>query len=369
MPLRVLHVHSTFAPGGKEMRAVRLMNAFGDAAEHSVVSAVSGALGARIALDPAIRVHFPEDHPPLVGRPSFRRWRALAHWMRRFDLVLTYNWGAMDAVMALRLFGGPPLIHHEDGFNQDEADGLKRSRNLFRRLALPAARALVVPSRRLEAIALSVWKQPAARVRRIANGIPVSRFAAPPAPGAIPGFRRAPGDVVVGTLAGLREIKNLPLLVRAFAPLAPAGRLVIVGDGPEREAILCEAIRRGIADHVHLPGFLPDPEHYLGLFDIFALSSLSEQFPISLVEAMAAGLPVVATDVGDIAAMVASGNLPFIVRSGDEAALAGALGRLAGDPALRAAIGRANREKAVAEYDEPAMIAAYRDLYFGAAGA
>jgi len=367
-PLRILHLHSTFTLGGKEARAVRLMNAFGAAAEHVVLSAMPGALGARAAIDPAIRADFPADHPPLAGRPSLARYRALARTMRAFDLLLAYNWGAMDAVMAHRLFGGPPLVHHEDGFNEDEAAGPKRARTLFRRIALGGARALVVPSRGLERIALDRWRQPPARVRRIANGIPVARFAGPPRPGAIPGFERKPGELVIGTVAGLRAVKNLPLLVRAFARLPPNARLVIVGEGPAREAISAEAAARGVADRLLLPGFLPDPAAYMGHFDIFALSSLSEQAPIALIEAMAAGLPAAATDVGDICAMLAPQNRPFVAPAGDEEGYAAALATLAGDPHLRGVAGAANRARAGAEHDEDAMIAAYAMLYGDAAG-
>src|SRR5262249_2698387 len=150
------------------------------------------------------------------------------------------------------------------------------------------------------------WGCDPQQIRRIANGVPLDHYAGQPVPNAIPGFRRAPGDVVVGTMAGLRGVKNLPRLVRIFAHSGASGRLVIVGDGPEREMILAAAQAEGVADRVLLPGFLPDAARYVGHFDIFALSSDSEQFPISLVEAMAAGLPVVSTDVGDIAAMVAT---------------------------------------------------------------
>lgn len=362
-PVRVLHVHSTFALGGKEARAVRLMNAFGDRAEHSIVSGVPGAFSASEAIDPAIRVTFPEDHPPLTGCPSPTRYRTLARMMRRFDLVLTYNWGAMDVVMAKRLFGGPPLVHHEDGFNADEAQGQKSARILFRRFALPAATGVVVPSLALERIARNVWKQPAHRVHRVGNGIPVDRYAAPATRDAIPGFLPVTGTVVVGTVAGLRPVKNLPRLVRAVADADMSLRLVIVGEGPDRDAIATEARIRGIADRVSLPGFLHHPERYVGLFDIFSLSSDSEQFPISLIEAMAAGLPVVATDVGDVAEMVAAENRPFIVAPVDEHGFAAALRCLARDPVLRARLGSANRAKAVADYAEDAMIRAYRELY------
>jgi glycosyltransferase involved in cell wall biosynthesis len=366
MGVRILHCHSTFSLGGKEARAVRLMNAFGDAAEHVVLSAMPDRLGARDAIARGIEVGFPQDAPPLTGAPTpLRLWR-LARYMREFDLVLTYNWGAFDAVMARRLFGGPPLIHHEDGFNEDEAERLSPRRNRYRRLGLKAAHRLVVPSERLEKIAQRHWGQAALR---IPNGVPVAAFAKPPEPGAIPGFERQGDEVVVGTVAGLRAVKNLPRLVRTFAAMTHRpSRLIIVGEGPESERIAAAAREAGVAARLLMPGFLAEPARWIGHFDIFALSSDSEQFPISLVEAMAAGLPVVATAVGDVPGIVAEDNKPLIVAPGDEAGFAAALDSLADQPSLRRAIGEANRALARERYDEAGMIAAYARLYGGAIG-
>jgi glycosyltransferase involved in cell wall biosynthesis len=371
-PARILHAHSTFGLGGKEARSVRLMNAFGAAAEHEIISATPGEFGAREALSPEARAGFPADAPPLAGLPGLPRLYRLARYMRRFDLVLTYNWGAFDAVMARYLFAKglelPPLIHHEDGFNEDEAGELKTRRNLYRRLGLRAAYRLVVPSGRLETVARKAWAQPAERVVRIPNGVDVPRYGRPPAD-PIPGLEKGANEVVIGTVAGLRAVKNLPRLVRAFAGMtSKTARLVIVGAGPESERIAAEARRVGVGDRLLMPGFLADPARWIGGFDVFALSSDSEQFPISLVEAMAAGLPAVATAVGDVAQMVADDNRPLIVEPEDEAAFAAALDSLAERPDLRRAIGRANRERAAAEYDEAAMIAHYARLYGEAIG-
>jgi glycosyltransferase involved in cell wall biosynthesis len=366
MDVRILHCHSTFSLGGKEARAVRLMNAFGDAAEHVVLSAMPDRLAAREAIARGIKVEFPADAPPLTGAPTpLRLWR-LARYMRGFDLVLTYNWGAFDAVMARRLFGGPPLVHHEDGFNEDEAERLSPKRNRYRRLGLKAAYRLVVPSERLEKIARRHWGKEAVR---IPNGVPIAAYARPPEPGAIPGFERQGDEVVIGTVAGLRAVKNLPRLVRAFAAMThkPA-RLVIVGEGPENERIAAEASKCGVAARLLMPGFLADPARWIGHFDIFALSSDSEQFPLSLVEAMAAGLPAVATAVGDVPGIVSEDNKPLIVGPEDEAGFAAALDCLADQAGLRRAVGEANRELARDRYDEAEMIAAYARLYSEAIG-
>jgi glycosyltransferase involved in cell wall biosynthesis len=324
-------------------------------------------LSARDAIDAGVRVDFPDDAPPLAGAPHPLRLRRIARFMRAFDLVLTYNWGAFDAVMARRWFGGPPLVHHEDGFNEDEAVRLNPKRGLYRRLGLPAAYRLVVPSRRLERIALDGWRQPPERVERIANGIAVRRYERPS--GFIPGLERRPGEVVIGTVAGLRAVKNLPRLVRAFAAMREQNaRLVIVGEGPEKARILAEAKALGVAERLVLPGFLADPAAWIGLFDIFALSSDSEQFPISLIEAMAAGLPAVSTGVGDVADMVSGENDRFIIPLAEEARFGAALDALAVDPVLRARVGEANRARAAADYDEAAMIARYAALYGAAIG-
>ena len=370
--LRLLHLHSSFAAGGKELRAAKLMNAFGPGIEHTVVSAVPGELGAASAVERGVAVSYPDDFPPLAGRPFPRRLQGLARAMLGHDLVLTYNWGAMDAVAAHTFFAEalklPPLVHHEDGFNQDEADRLKPARNWYRRLALTRAQGLVVPSRRLETIAREVWRQPRRMVHRIANGIPVAAYGGACRADALPRLVKRDGELWLGTLAGLRAVKNLPRLVRAFSALPEPWQLVILGEGPEREAIRTEAERLGVPHRVHLPGFVGDPAGVLGLFDLFALSSDSEQFPISVVEAMAARLAVVSPRVGDVEAMVAGENAPFLAPAGDEAALAAALAALAGDPAARQRIGAANRVRAETDYDEAAMVAAYRRVYAQAMG-
>jgi glycosyltransferase involved in cell wall biosynthesis len=369
-PVRILHLHSSFSLGGKEARAVQLMNAWGSRARHVIVSGVPDALGARDSIAKGVAYEIAQVPPPLTGRPSVARYEAIARFMRGFDLVLTYNWGAIDGVMARRVFakGMPPLIHHEDGFNADEAGGLKRERNIYRRLALGAAHALVVPSQVLEGIALTIWKQPPARVRRIANGIATWAYHRDPEPKVLPGFTRRASEVVIGAVAGLREVKDLPALVRAVGGVSGRIRLVIVGEGPERQAIQNAAQLMGLGDRLVMPGFVDRPWRYMRHFDVVALSSRSEQFPISVVEAMAAGLPVAAPAVGDIKAMVAPENQPYIAGYGSEVQLRDAIQAFVADPALRASVGAANLARARLAFDEAAMIQSYAALYEEAMG-
>lgn len=364
---KILHVHSTFDAGGKELRNVRLINEWGKDVDHAIVSGDLEKRGAARLIGKKARVSWPK-FPSLDGKPTPGRLAALARAMQGYDLVCTYNWGAIDAVMAHTVFADafklPPLVHHEDGFNEDEARRLKKSRNWYRKIALGRTAALVVPSATLENIALDVWSQPRTRVRRIPNGIDTRAFAAPPKRDILPGLIKHRDEFWLGSIAGLRAVKQLGVLVRAMQWMPPEWQLVIAGEGPEREALLAEAERVGVEDRVHLPGFVAEPAKLIGLFDMFALSSQSEQFPISVVEAMAAGLPVVAPRVGDIGAMVASDNGPALVEPGDEEALRKSLTRLAGDPAARKRMGQANRQKARDEFDERRMIERYRALYW-----
>src|SRR5207247_220755 len=142
---------------------------------------------------------------------------------------------------------------------------------------------------------LTQWRVDPRKLLYLPNGIDVARFAdASPAPQP-PGFDRRPGELVLGTLAPLRPEKNLARLIRVFARIAartPA-RLVICGDGSERPALQALAKDLGLAPRVAFLGNTDAAETVLKTFDVFAISSDTEQMPITVLEAMAAGLPIV----------------------------------------------------------------------------
>ena len=270
------------------------------------------------------------------------------------DILLTSNWGAVEWLLANRGRGAVPHIHFEDGFGPDERpDAQNRKRVWVRRLAFrKRGLEFVAPSRVLEQVFADVWKVAPQRVHLIPNGVDLSKFSA---------TTQAPRPVTVGTVAALRREKRLDRLVNCFAAMADkTARLLIVGDGPERAALEAQAAPLG--DRVTFAGEQGDVAPFLADMDIYALSSDTEQMPISLVEGMACGLPVAATDVGDVAAMVAEGNRPHVVRLGDDDALTGALDALAQDAEARTSLGAANRERAVAEFGLDAMTARYDAL-------
>jgi glycosyltransferase involved in cell wall biosynthesis len=365
--LRVLHIHPAFDAGGTSLRTASLINAFGRGVEHAIVAAELGAYGATEAIDRGIAITYPQSFPALTGMPTLGRLQRLAKAMRGHDLILTFGWGAMDAVMAHTLFGEfhglPPLVHHEEGFGSDDLRAPKRTRTWYRRIAFARTSCVIVPSRRLETVACESWQLPAGKVKRIPTGVDTAAYGRTPKPDALPRVIKRPGERWLGTLGALTQDKNLPRLVRAFAQLPDEWQLVILGEGPEREAIRDEALRLEAAHRVHLPGHVADPAKIIGLFDLFALSSDGDDFPVPTVAAMAAGLAIVSANVGDVVEFVAEENLPFIAASGDDAALASALLALAKGEVLRRRIGDANRRRAKAEFDAKAAVAAYRATY------
>jgi L-malate glycosyltransferase len=341
---------------------VRIINHFGRRFRHTVI-ALDHNFEAAAGLDKNLDVTLWPVRQSRRG--MFRTMTGAVFALRRLrpDLLLTYNWGAIEWAMAGRVSPVAQHIHLEAGFGQREADSQIPRRVLFRRLALARCALVVVPSHRLAELASRVWRLPAARVAYIPNGVDLSRFSAP-VRDAVPGFTRRPGELVIGTVAPLRPEKNVGRLLRVFAMLGNAApmRLVVAGDGIERGALEKRAAQLGIADRVIFTGQVA-PESVLGTFDIFALSSDTEQMPNALLEAMAASRAVAAADVGDVKTIVCEENREFIVARDDGAAFAAAITQLLNSPEKRERLGTMNRRQAATEYSQERMFSAYSKIF------
>ncbi len=351
----LLHAFSTFATGGPQVRFATIVNHFGRRWRHAVI-AMDGNLAARERLDPSLDVSFPGV--PLVKGDTMgnaRRLRATLRALRPATL-LTSNWGTIEWAIANRV----PLVRHvhvEDGFGPEERSRQLPRRVWMRRIFL-AGRTVVVPSLTLQRIATETWRLNPARVHFVPNGVDLARFASGAA-------HTWPGEgPVIGTVAALRPEKNLGRLLHAFARATACrpARLVVVGAGPEHAALQGLAATLGIADRVHWAGHQPDPAPLLRGFDVYALSSDTEQMPISLLEAMATGLPVAATDVGDVAAILPPAQRPWVTPLRDDA-LGDALGALLDDAGLRRTLGEANRARVAEAYDERTMLDEWARLF------
>lgn len=362
-PPLFVHVFASFGGGGVPYRIAGFLNWLGTDARHLII-ALDGDFKAADTLFDGLDVRLETVEIPGSAFSRLGRIRKLLK-AEGPDLLLTYNWGAIEWALANRLRPICPHIHFESGFGKEEATAQLTRRVWARRLALQKSRALVVPSSTLVSIASDQWKIPEGRIRHIRNGVDVARFGGAADPNMLPMLADRDDVQIIGTVTPLRPEKNVARLIDAFASVSAendAARLVIAGDGNERPALEAHAAALGLADRIVFMGHVAAPEKLYGLFDVFAMSSDTEQMPNVVLQAMAAGLPVAATDVGDIAAMVAAENRRFISEAGDSGALASAIEGLLADQVLRQSIGAANRERAEQVYDLDEMHNTYRDI-------
>lgn len=362
----LLHVFPSFAPGGSETRTINLIRWLGEEFRHTILS-MDGETSAadRLPSACAIRMVIGSELGSSVwlGLPIVRLLRKLDP-----DLVLTYNWGAIDATLAAILIGRK-VVHHEDGFNIDEAESLKRRRGLARRVVLKFVDRCVVPSNRLLAIATEAWRIPRDRISLISNGVRIEQF--PPADGNLELRRQLgieTGSVVMGSVGQLRKVKQQARLIDILKCLSETidVHLLLVGDGVERRALEQRAHESGVSRRVHLVGMQTDVAAYLRAMDVFVLSSDSEQQPISLLEAMASSLPVVSTEVGDVAVVLPAAQRPFVVSLGHDD-LVSEMSRLVSEllesSARRLELGSLNRQVVRESFNSSLMLQNYRDLY------
>lgn len=307
-----------------------------------------------------------------------RIWRLFRRL--RPAIVHTRNLPAVDMVVPAALAGVPCRIHSEHGRDVAELHGGAGRYERYRRWLRPLVDHYIAMSRDLEAWLEASIGVPAGRVTQIYNGVDSGRFH--PAPGGRDSMPGAPdftpgGTIVIGTVGRMETVKDQPTLARAFVALAgmvPAGtrrrlRLALVGDGGLRapaERVLAEG---GCADLAWLPGARDDtPEIYRAL-DIFVLPSLTEGISNTILEAMASGLPVVATRVGGNPELVVEGETGVLVPAADVDAMAGALLAYVGDPGRARAHGLAGRARIEASFSLDGMVARYLSTYDAALAA
>jgi glycosyltransferase involved in cell wall biosynthesis len=354
----LVHVFPSFNVGGVQVRFAALASALHARFRHTVVS-LNGDYSAAVLVPPCAPVRYADPAPPTSASLSARLSLYRAEFAAlKPDLLVTYNWGAME-IAFVNAFGGGPHVHMEDGFGPEEAVRQFTRRIWARRIALAHSH-LVVPSRTLQAIAINTWRLSRRNVQHIPNGVApqadyVTRLDSlrPELPRGLP---------VIAWVGALRSEKNPLRLLRAFAPLKSRAVLLLIGDGPERDAVLREGARLKLGGRLFLLGRRTDARDLIMQSQILALSSDTEQMPFAILEAMAAGLPVASTEVGDVRDMVAVENRPFVVPL-SEAALSSALQALIADPALRASIGQANRARQRDLYTLSTMVEAYGALF------
>lgn len=358
----IVHVFDGFRVGGTEVRTCHIINSMQNAYRHVVVSN-NGDFSARALIDGSISIEY--IHPlHITSLPLIKRLASIASWLRDMapQLLVAYEWGAIDWVIPNLFVKVCPTIMTIEGFEESELVEQNKRRAVLRRFFYKRCDKVVACSQVLIDIAIESWKvtEPG-KLLHIPNGINCAKFSAHPQVNR----EKINGFISLGIVASLIKLKNHHKLLQCVASVVKhvAVRLYIVGDGPERENLQRACRELGIAEYVIFTGLLRDPENILQQLDIFCLSSDTEQMPMVVLEAMATGLPIVSTDVGDVREMVAEENKDFIVDKSNTPLFVEKLLQLCVDKKLRQSIGLANYHKCRECYDEQLMFQRYRDLY------
>lgn len=371
MSQRVAHVLHSLDVGGAEMlvsRIVRAGRARGWPEPRLLCLDHVGPLGERLRAE-GFDVRCVERQPGLD-------WSVIGRLADELDdsvdvvhchQYTPWFYGTLAAARARR-----PVAFTEHGRHQPDRPRLKRV--LFNRWLLRHTGAISAVSRSIREALVANEKLPAGRIRVLYNGIDPAPFA--PAPGRREAARAAlgvdEGTFLVGHAGRLVPVKNQGLLLAAAARLRGLAdrpvRLQVAGDGPLRKELGVAADSLGVGDITEFLGRRDDLPELLAAWDAFVLCSHSEGTSVTLLEAMAAGCPVVATAVGGNPELVEDGGAGYLVAAGDEAALAEALARLAADPGARARMGVVGQARVEANFSFDAMMDGMQQLWAEAMG-
>jgi sugar transferase (PEP-CTERM/EpsH1 system associated) len=366
-----LIVHLTYSLdfGGLETLLIERINRMpASAYRHAVVALTRTTDFARKITKPDVGVYALDKQPGL----SLATHAELFKLLRRLKpaVLHTYNLAAIEYAPVALLAGVPVRVNGLHGRDAADPEGRNPRHKLLRQLMLPFYDHCYANSGDMLAWNRQVIGVPEHKSGLLANGIDAERFR-PLAEGEQrPDFGFGAGCRVIGTVGRVQDVKDHASLVDAFALLrtrlpaeSAALRLAIVGDGPLLPALRDKVRALGLEGLVWLPGARYDVPEILRGFDVYAISSIAEGTPGSVLEAMASGLPAVGTRVGGVPEVIAEGQTGQLVPPRDPSAMADALAPYLRTPALAAAHGAAGRARVLSHYSMPAMVAGYQALY------
>ncbi len=364
--IKILHVIDSLGIGGMERVVIDVANGLDPARFKQVVCCISRRGEAADQLRDSVRCidlgkgDKADRLMPLKLASVIRRERP--------DIVHSQSWSGVDTALAKLISPGVKLVHSEHGRNYPHWSKQPLMRRLARRGVYHIADAVFAISAEVRDFYSGQTGFPAKRMKVIPNGIDVRRIDRANATGIREELGIAPNDFIFGTVARLDLTKDTITLVRAFAAVAlprkdPNIKLLIVGDGEERARLEEFVSMLNLNRAVIFTGMRRDVPQLLKAMDVFALSSVSEGMPLTVLEAMAAGLPVVATEVGALPELVEEGKTGFLVPMRHAVAMADRLEEFLANRQFAKSFGEAARHKVEREFTLERMLRSYAELY------
>jgi len=367
----VLHVVYRFDTGGLENGVVNLINHMPAHAYRHAVLALTEVTQFRQRIQRSdvefISLYKPPGHGVWQYPKLFRLFRQL-----RPAIVHSRNLAALEVQAAAWAAGVPVRIHGEHGRDVGDLDGSNVTYQRIRRLYKPFVHHYTALSRDLADYLVDKVRVPQEKITQACNGVDTDRFCpAPAGPLPIAGCPFDPAQHwLVGSAGRMQAVKDPLMLAQAFvqaltlAPeLQPRMRLIMVGDGPLRAQVQVLLDASGLGSLAWLPGERSDVPDIMRGLHAFALPSLAEGISNTILEAMASGLPVVATAVGGNAELVLQGQTGYLVSPSNPQTLALRLLELAASPQRSCQLGQAGRQRALGAFSLQAMVATYQSLY------
>jgi sugar transferase (PEP-CTERM/EpsH1 system associated) len=336
---------------------------------HAIICLTDYTDFAKKITQPDVEIFALHKAPGLSLGTHAKLWKLLRKL--RPTILHTYNLAAIEYAFTATMAGVPIRIHAEHGRDASDPEGKNRKHNLLRRWLVPFIDCYIPVSCDLQCWLKNVVGIPDAKNLLVNNGVDTEHFKKNTDSKNTSILWNVPQDsFVIGTVGRIQDVKNHVGLIDAFIQLQARFpeekarlRLAIVGDGPLRKIVEEKIASANIANVVWLPGARTDIAEIMQTFSVFALSSIAEGTPVTILEAMSAGLPVVATHVGGIPALVVDHVTGTLVPPNDADAMALALALYINQPALAAQHGAAGRERIERQYSVAAMLAGYTALY------
>lgn len=364
MPIKILHVVPSFGIGGMERIICSIIKNTSSLYDHCIMS-----------FDGKKESYDWIDNRGVEIKFLSKEYRRRVFFKKLYDslkiinpdLLMSYNWGATDAIWLSRILGLDRIIHSEHGFNIDEYGKKNLKRNIIRFFLYRMSRTIIVPSHRLKDYMLETYNLENGKVTFIPNGIDTEIYSPNDSDKKIK--RNELGltdkDFVVGFVGRLDPIKNFDLLLDVFSYCYNEDKkfkLLIVGDGEERSYIENSCYRKNLINNVIMVGEKNNIISYVRAFDALLMTSYSEQMPMSIIESMSIGVPVVSSDVGEIPNIIDHEENGFLFNLQDKTMNIARLLFFLKERENRQSMGMRARSKIISEFQEKNMLLKYKEV-------